>query len=301
MSSHHERFADHELLRRLDRGGSVEFYEARPLQAADETRLLIRFPAGEQRWPPWAWPSVAKHIIHPNVLRMFELLTVEERVTAILEFVPGLDLRELLGELLERQPLPSGLACFVVREVCQGLAAGLSALAPGGPLRATLGDLSPRSVRLARTGQVQVGFFGLGRLKPEGEALDRLDERLLFLAPEQASGQAAESPEVDVFRAGAILQRLLAGTPLGITARSPVDYVGAVARHPGRSFLLGNLPISRPLAAVLGRMLAREPAERFREPSEAALALSAVPELTEVRQTARGDLARLVARIAARA
>lgn len=251
MSSRGERFADHELVQRLDGGGAVEFHEARSLWAPHATHLLIRFPPNEQRWPPWAWPDVAKYIVHPNVLQMFELLTVGDRSAAVLEFVPGVDLRELI----QQQRLSPGLACFIMKEVCQGLAAGLSAHTPGGPLQATLGTLSSDS----------------------------------------------PGPGVDVFQAGAILQQLLTGTPLDITARTPLEYVLALRHHPGRSFLKRHLPISSPLAAVLGKMLARDPQERFREASEAVAALSVVPELHGVQATARGDLAALVVALEQRA
>lgn len=296
MSSRRERFADHELVRRLDGGGAVELHEARSLRIPDETHLLVRFPAHEQRFPPWAWPDVARYIVHPNVLQLFDFFTVQDRDTAILEFVPGVDLRELLRQ--RTAPLPPGLACFVVQEACRGLAAGLSARAPGGPLRATLGNLTPRSIRLSRSGQVKVGIFGLGRLKPEGEPMERLDERVRFLSPEQATGQvdASPGPQVDVFLMGAVLQQLLAGTPLGIAAETPAAYVRALGLHSGKTFLQPQPTISAPLSQVLAKMLARAPKERFAEASEVVLALDAVPELDAARGTAREELARLVER-----
>lgn len=294
MSSNRERFADHALVRRLDSGGDVEFHEARSLRTPEETHLLIRFPAHAQRFPPWAWPDVARYIVHPNVLQLLDFLTVQDRDTAILEFVPGVDLRELLQQ--RTSPLPPGLACFVAQEVCRGLAAGVSARAPGGPLHATLGNLTPRSIRLSRTGQVKVGFFCLGRLKPEGEPMERLDERVLFLAPEQATGQAdaTPGPQVDVFLTGAILQQLLAGTPLGIAAKTPAEYVRALVRHSGKTFLKPQLRVSATLSQVLAKMLARDPKDRFTEASEVVLALDAVPELNAARGTAREDLAGIV-------
>ena len=63
MSIRSELFADHELGQRLDSGGAVEFYKARPLNGAQSTHLSIRFPVGDLRWPPWAWPVVSTYIV----------------------------------------------------------------------------------------------------------------------------------------------------------------------------------------------------------------------------------------------
>src|SRR5690349_198404 len=132
-------FADHLLVRRLDSGGHVEFYEAR-IQAppTEIPRLLIRLPEGETRWPPWADPQLAKILVHPNILQLLDCRVFDVRPFAILEFVPGLDLRELMA--LER--LPIEVSCFIIMEMCRGLVAALGAHAPDGTkLRWTHGQL----------------------------------------------------------------------------------------------------------------------------------------------------------------
>jgi serine/threonine-protein kinase len=284
-----EEFAGHALHRRLDSGGSVELYEARALAPPHETRLVVRFANGGDEYPPWAWPAVARHIVHPNVVQLIDFLVCDGRAAAIVEYVPGVSLRELM----RRQRLSPAVACHLVREVCLGLEAAFEAEAPGGPLRATLRHLCPRAVQLSVDGAVKVGPFCLGPLKPEGtypltEARAPVAaERLCYLAPEQAGGRADDGPEVDIFSAGAVLYQLLSGEP---AAASPPGILSARGRPRAGSFYRGIPTASDALADVLRRMLAADPGERFSGAVAVARALEAVPELVGARDP-RAELA----------
>jgi serine/threonine-protein kinase len=279
-----EVFANHVLVRRLDSGGHVEFYEAR-IQAAqtEPARLLIRLPKGATRWPPWADPALAKILVHPNIVRLLDCRLLDARPFAILEFTPGLDLRELIA--VER--LPVELSCFIVAEVCRGLMAALGSQAPNGTmLRWSHGQICPRAIRISPSGQVKISGFGIGRLKPEGEPsiTTLLDERLLFLAPEQAAGEVQENvdPEVDVFLLGAILHASCSTKRLAV-GDTPTDYLRDFLRirKTHKTFSRLDDQVSQGLREVVARMLASDPGERMGDAGEVLRALGSVPELRD--------------------
>lgn len=278
-----ERFAGYALLRRMDSGGDVEFYETRALGDHDApSRLLIRLPKDDLRWPPWADPSLATMLVHPNIVRLFQCGEIEGRPTAILEFVPGLDLRELL---LVHGRLPPQLCWFVTSEVCRGLVAALDSRLPddGTPLRWTHGRLCPRAVRISYDGAVKVGWFGIGRLKPERTLAlgdGAIDERLPFVAPEEAAGTVCDPPcpAVDVFRVGALLHALLLSPAAIVAGRTSIEHLQALARYDGWTFSRVDRLVSPAMAGAIARMLAFNPTERFGDVGDVLETLSTVPE-----------------------
>lgn len=287
-------FAGFELLRRLDAGGDVEYFAAQSASGQQPAkRLLIRMPPGDRgRWPGWADPALANVLVHPNVMRLFECAVAERRPFALLEYVDGLDLRELLA----KGPLSVDLACFVVSEACRGVGAALSAVAPDGtPLRWSHRRLTPRQLMLSSDGGVKVAGFGVGALKPEQSTVTQQVEALGFLAPEDVASHAPEwaGPRLDVFSLGAVLQAACAGAPFE-PAASPREYLAHLqerVRHAATLSQLGD-PASLELRAVVAKMLAVQPAERFADAGEAGRALDAVPELQR-----RGELQRQLARL----
>jgi len=278
-----EVFAGHVLVRRLDSGGQVEFHQAHPVAPGQADCLLVRLPEGSTRWPPWADPALATTLVHPNIVRLLESHLLADRPYARLEFVPGVDLRELLA--LEQ--LPPTLSCFIVEEVCRGLVAALQSRAGDGTeLRWVHGQLSPRVIRVSPAGQVKVGGFGLGGLKPEeaGAPSKRLDERVMFLAPEQVAGEVQDdlTPQIDVFQLGAVLHAALSRQSL-VSGTTTLEYLRAVLETRKTQASFSRLDDGVPLALrqVVTRMLASSPEDRFRDAGEVLAALESVSERVE--------------------
>jgi len=288
-----ESFAGHTLLRRLDSGGHVEFHEAEPSSGAGDRRLLIRASAHAERWPPWADPALAMILRHHNIVAMHQAAAFENPPFFVLEFIPGCDLRELLA--CER--LTPDLACYVVRELCAGLAAALRSRAKDGThLRWTHGQIGPRAVHLSVHGEVKVSGFGVGRLKPEDPSpAGVLDERIALLAPEQAAGSSEESPapQTDVFLAGAVLHMMIDG-PL-LETDQPGELLRTLARRERGTFSRIRTGISPALSDLLGAALAARPGDRPADAADVAARLDELPELRD-RGSAARQLGALVRR-----
>ena len=130
-------------------------------------------------------------------------------------------------------------------------------------------DIKPANIVLAAGGEVKVLDFGIARADG-GSGTTRTQAVLgtpAYLAPEQASGQAA-GPQADLYALGCVLFEMLTGTPpfsadtaMGVAYRHVHDDPGPPsARRPG---LPGRLD------QITARLLAKNPADR---PSSAAAA-----------------------------
>lgn len=281
------------LAQRLDAGGETSFHLA-TREGADACMVVL---VGERsRFAPWADPAVAQRLDHPNVVRLLASHVFESRRGVVLELVSGLDLREVLLD----GPIGRAAACLVAHDVAAGLTHALDAVAHDGtPLPIRHGWLCPRAIRVTAAGEVKVGGFLLHRFKPEGlVALDRVDEQVLYLAPEQTDGSVTNDvpPATDVFALAAVLHELLTGEP-------PVK--AATIGQLCRAHLLAGSTLSRagsaasePVVSLLERALSPAPGGRQRDARAIRDELGACPELKDA-GAARTELAERVQRAVA--
>lgn len=140
-------------------------------------------------------------------------------------------------------------------------------------------DVKPENVMLERgTGRVMVADFGIARqaadpsLTADGMVLGSVH----YMSPEQVSGGALDGRS-DLYALGVIGFRLLAGR-LPFEDAVPSAVLVAHATRPAPS-LGGMAPdVPRPLAAVIDRCLAKDPAQRFATGEQLADALTAALE-----------------------
>ncbi len=207
----------------------------------------------------------------------------------VMDFVEGTD----ASRLVQRHgPLPIADACEVVRQAALGLQfaheAGL-----------VHRDVKPSNLMVTRQGQVKVLDLGLallhaapdetGELTGSNQWMGTAD----FMAPEQGTCAHTVDIRADVYSLGCTLYKLLAGrAPFSAPEYStPYKKMEAHAREPVPPLRDRRPEVPAGLAAVLDRMLAKSPVDRFSTPGEVAAALAPF--------AAGCDLPRLVAREAA--
>jgi serine/threonine protein kinase/formylglycine-generating enzyme required for sulfatase activity len=216
--------------------------------------------------------AVAK-LSHPNIVTAFEFNQVGKTHFLVMEHVDGIDLARLVRQ---SGPLPIPNACDYVRQAAVGLQ---HAHAKGLVHR----DIKPGNLMVARPHPdeppfVKVLDFGLARFESESDHANRLTQpggllgTVDYMAPEQAQDARTADIRADIYSLGCSLFYLL-------TAKPPFTGEGAVERLAARA--LADAPSvreSRPevppaLDAVLARMMARDPAQRYQTPGEVAKAL----------------------------
>jgi WD40 repeat protein len=201
----------YEVLAEVGRGGAGVVYWA--WQAgANRTVALKMLLAGphagaEQRARFRTEAEAVGRLQHPNIVQVFQVGEQAGRPFLVMEYVEG----GSLAQKLTGAPLPGGPSA----ELVQTLARAVQAAHERGIVHR---DLKPANVLLAPDGTPKIADFGLAKLLIGAGAAHTQNGAILgtpsYMAPEQATGQAAEiSPATDVYALGAILYELLTGRP----------------------------------------------------------------------------------------
>ncbi|MEB3197221.1 MAG: GAF domain-containing protein [Candidatus Sericytochromatia bacterium] len=188
---------------------------------------------------------------HPNLVAGHDYGELADgRPFFTMEAVPGVDL-----SASERCPEAS------LRQWLPGLVAALSYLHARGYLH---GDLKPENIRLRDDGLPKL--MDLGLLSRPGRAGQPIRGSLHYVAPECIRG-AASDPRADLYALGGVLYHLLAGRPAFDPdfTWAPVELLRAhlTLEPPPLQSLAPD--VSEDMAIAVHRLLAKQPADRFRD------------------------------------
>ncbi len=267
-------FPQLEILSFIGKGGMGAVYKARqpaldrlvalkllPPQAAGGPGFAERF-AREAR-------ALAK-LNHPNIVAVYEFGQVNGLPFFLMEFVDGLNLRELerAGKLSPREALQ------IVPQICEALQ---FAHDEGVVHR----DIKPENILLDKKGRVKIADFGIAKIigvggpDPDaggaasatpatGEARLTEDGKIIgtpnYMAPEQVETPQSVDHRADIFSLGVVFYEMLTGElPLGKFA-------------PPSSRARG-VTVDVRLDEVVLRALEREPERRYQQASQVRTAV----------------------------
>lgn len=210
--------------------------------------------------------QAAAALDHPNIVRAFDIDQADGHHYLVMEFIDGVDLQTVVAR---HGPLELSRVAWCVVQAARGLQ---HAWQTGWTHR----DIKPGNLLLDRGGCVRILDMGLARVfNTGGTGISSLyQENLIlgtadYLSPEQAAGINETDIRADIYSLGATCYYLLSG-------RSPFED-GSVSQKLLWHRTLMPMPIQlrRPevpdsMAAVLERMLAKDPSKRFATPSEVA-------------------------------
>jgi|GEM_PF-1197781 len=299
-----ERVRDYELVDELGSGGMGTVYKAVHTKL-DRTVALKLLPARRLRDPA----AVARferemkaigRLDHPAIVRATDAGEVDGTHFLAMDFVDGID----LGKLVRLTgPLDAASACELIRQA----AIGLQYAHEQGLIHR---DVKPSNLMVERktvtrksdikdadgadhsalpipnsalaSTAVRILDLGLALFGSASEAVDELTTvgqlmgTLDYMAPEQADNSHSVDARADVYSLGATLFKLLAGmAPYeSIERTSPLQKMKALATTdpPPIASRCDGLPDG--LAAIVDRMLLRDPDERFQSAAEVADALT---------------------------
>jgi WD40 repeat protein len=208
----------------------------------------------------------AARLQHANVVTAFDAEQAGDCLFLAMEYVEG----ESLAERVARSgPLPVPEACRAVRDAALGLQHALD----HGLIHR---DIKPQNLMAAADGTVKVLDFGLASLTEAGAAHLTSTNVVMgtpdYIAPEQAEDPHAADARCDVYSLGCTLYFLLSGC-VPFPGGSPLQKLDAHRHRRPRPIREHRPEVPAELAAVLDRMIAREPAWRFQTPAEVAAAL----------------------------
>jgi eukaryotic-like serine/threonine-protein kinase len=224
----------------------------------------------------------AAQLVHPNIVTAYDANRSGGRYYLVLEYVDGPNLGQMVRK---RGPLSVGLACDYVRQAALGLqhAHNLGMLHR---------DIKPANLLVQRrglapgeSGLLKVSDFGLARLTEpaDKESRSRRPDTLFtrqntvmgtpdFLSPEQARSLHKTDSRSDLYSLGCTFYYLLTGE-VPFPGGNALDKLlrHSTEKAPPVTDLRPETPA--PVAAVIARLMAKHPDERFRTPAELAQAL----------------------------
>ncbi|MGH7170973.1 MAG: WD40 repeat domain-containing serine/threonine protein kinase [Gemmataceae bacterium] len=216
--------------------------------------------------------QAAARLVHPNIVLAYDAGEACNVHFFTMEHIEGRDLARLVRE---EGPLDAARACDYVRQAALGLQ---HAHEQGMVHR----DIKPHNLLLSNTGVVKVLDMGLARLASAAEAASvtasLTQEGAVmgtpdFMAPEQSLSTHTVDIRADLYGLGCTLYFLLTGkVPFpGGTLGDKIARHLAVEPRP-----LEQLRPAVPLcvAAVVRKMMAKKPEERYSTPAEVADALT---------------------------
>lgn len=202
--SHLGRFT---ILTRIGQGGMGQVFSAvdEVLNRTVAIKVLTgdRAQAGHRAEPMIREARTASSLNHPNIVTIHEVVSTEQTVAIVMEFVPGDSLR-----VLAANPM-NATACL---KAARQIAAALEAAHNAGVIHR---DIKPENVILRPDGHVKVLDFGLARTV-SGDPLQSVSSAGLwagtfrYMSPEQCEGSGL-TPASDVYSFGTVLYELLAG------------------------------------------------------------------------------------------
>ena len=266
---------DYEILRELGRGGMGVVYLAqnklmgRPEVLKVVGGHLVERPAVRDRFLREV-QSAAK-LQHKNIVTAYSAMRFGESLVLAMEYVEGDDLAKVVKS---GGPLPVVHACYFIYQA----ALGLEHAHERGMVHR---DIKPANLIIAREGKkavVKLLDFGLAKVTSEGQADSGLtgEGQMLgtpdYIAPEQIRDAQSADIRADIYSLGCTFYYLLTGEP-PFRGESLWDVYQAHF-----SMDAGPLNLVRPevpveLAALVAKMMAKEPGRRFQTPGEVAQAL----------------------------
>jgi hypothetical protein len=225
----------------------------------------------------------AAKLNHPNVVAAYSAVQAGEVLAFAMEYVEGEDLARLVET---RGARPVMEACDYIQQAALGLQHAFEK-------KMVHRDIKPQNLILARDGQkhiVKILDFGLVKVtaaKNEDSGLTD-DGAMLgtpyYVAPEQMMDAANADIRSDIYSLGCTLYYLLIGAP-PFTGRS--RYEVFQAHHSMEAKPLNRIRPDVPagLAAVVRKMMAKDPAERYQTPMAVVHALAPF-----VKQEARAEV-----------
>jgi serine/threonine protein kinase len=263
----------YKVLERLGSGGMGSVYLCEHLFMRRRTAVKV-LPTSKAVDPEclerfYREARAAAALDHPNIVRAYDIDQEDNLHFIVMEYVDGSSLQDIVKE---HGPMDWRRSAHYVRQAALGLqhaheAAGL-----------VHRDIKPGNILIDRQGGVKLLDMGLARFFDEEDDIltYKREEAVLgtadYLAPEQAVDSHKVDIRADIYSLGATFYFMLTGNAPFPEGSVTEKLIWHQVREPA------PIPTLRPdvpaaLAAVIEKMMAKDPVKRYQEPVEVATAL----------------------------
>ncbi len=203
----------YQLLSRIGQGGMGAVYKAadtrfnnRPVAIKEMSSTGLppaRLQEAEEAFEREA--HLLADLLHPNLPRIYDSFTENDRSYLVMDFIEGQTLEEYL-EQIGGGPLPADQVIKWAQQLCDVLNY-LHTHEPPIVFR----DLKPANVMISESGHIFLIDFGIARIFKPGKQHDTVALGSPgYAAPEQY-GKSQSTPRSDIYSLGALLHHLLTG------------------------------------------------------------------------------------------
>ena len=253
-----EKFAGFVIEARIGKGGMGEVFRARQISMNRTVALKVMKPEYTSN-PEYAQRFVrearsAGRLNHPNIVQVYDVGCRDKTYYIAMELIEG----ETLDQTIRtRGRLTVTEAVTVAVEVARALkeAAGQGIIHR---------DIKPENIMLTPRGQVKVADFGLARTmnmdEPSLTGTGIILGTPLYMAPEQVQGARDIDARADIYSLGCTLFHMATGA-VPFPGQSAYEVLKRHETEPVRFPREIELPAA--LKAVVTRMMAKVPADRF--------------------------------------
>jgi serine/threonine protein kinase len=275
------RFDRLKILDRIGSGGmgTVFLCEHLGLRKQVAVKVLPPDQAGDEavRERFFREARAAAALDHPNIVRVHDMASSGGVHYIVMEYVDGQDLQSILNKY---GPLPHGRACGYIAQAALGLQ---HAHEKGLVHR----DIKPANLLVDKMGVVKILDMGLARFNEDekdnltakfdkGAVLGTAD----YMAPEQILASSQVDIRADIYSLGVTLYTLINGKPPfgGSCTQKLVGHTTLKAT----SLSQIRREVPKGLSAIVDKMMAKDPAERYQMPAEVVEVLNPWLELDTV-------------------
>ena len=282
-----ENLGPYRILEKIGEGGMGEVYRAHDsrLQRTVAIKVLAPRQATVERIERFEQEArAASALNHPNILTIHDVGRHGDMAYFAMEWVEGRTLREELraGAIPHRRTI----------QLAQQIAEGLAAAHAAGIVHR---DLKPENVMVRSGGLAKIVDFGLAKLNMPASAAAAGDAdptvtraamsdpgvvmgTVGYMSPEQASGRPVDYRS-DQFALGLLIYELVTGKrPFERPTTAQTLAAAIEADPPSLESLRPDVPPH--LAAVVRRLLAKNPDERYESTRDLARELKSIGETT---------------------
>ncbi|MBI4124969.1 MAG: serine/threonine protein kinase, partial [Deltaproteobacteria bacterium] len=167
-----KQFGKYFLLEKLAVGGMAEIYKAKTYGAEGFEKLLaikriLPHAAEDKDFISMLIDEAKLSVVlsHANIVQVFDLGKAENDYFISMEFIHGVNLRDILYRLREKEKkLPMELAAYCASEICKGLDyAHRKTDSNNQPLGIVHRDISPQNILISYEGEVKIVDFGIAK------------------------------------------------------------------------------------------------------------------------------------------
>jgi serine/threonine protein kinase/DNA-binding NarL/FixJ family response regulator len=266
---------NYRILDRLGSGDMAVVYRAERLKSRHEVAIKVFTaapgPDDTQMLRFFAERKTVAQLRHPNIVNMVD---VGEQPASkpgqlsiyyyVMEHVAGQDLEALVKQ---NGPLPPERACEVVFQAA-------SALAEAHRHGLVHRNVEPANILITDDGKVKLLDFGLarqssGRMTLPGTAVGALD----YMAPEQATDAHSVDIRADIYGLGGTCYYMLTGQAPYAEEKTLARKILAKQERAPKAIRSLRAEVPHGLIAMVERMMAKEPGQRYQTPQELMKAL----------------------------